>query len=261
MTTADRPDSGQSSRDDWRLPEEGTAVPPPADGGSREIRLTKDELVVLDWVLCTGSGLMMPPDIQSLREWHPFRIRIWSHVYIMELNPDNYPFGILFAVEEDDAEILLLAVPTTMTWGKDTDSGFNLKLKLSRMLLGTYEDESAIFQREAEEKLDRETKEAADKKLASAKTAVMSAYQKFTAAKQASEDSVEEIATQISQLREELETKLQGVRIEVDKRIKEQEARSETFEGTIAVAEQELKKAVEDEKEAEKEVENANSTK
>lgn len=98
-------------------------------GAPEEIRLNRDELMLLDWVLCTASSLMVPITDDLVDPWHEFRLRIW----------ETMPEG-LFSIEARDAKVLLTAVPTTFSWGTGEDCGFSLKTKLSQWLLGTYSD-------------------------------------------------------------------------------------------------------------------------
>jgi hypothetical protein len=153
-------------------------------GSPDSIRLTRGELLLLDWVLCTGSSLMAGVS-DDLMAWHVFRITLWEKM--PSLDPDvkrcenfnlpNHPgkgapetiecqlcrpsLGVMFNIEEVDAKVLLAVVPTTFTWGDGVDCGLSLKLKLSQRLLGTYIDPQ-IQQDIDDAEVERLAKEKAD---------------------------------------------------------------------------------------------------
>ena len=121
---------------------------------SDAIRLTRSELLLLDWVICSGSSLMAPIS-EDLMAWQDFRLQIWKALP----EPDEKSLGVMFEIGEIDAKVLLAAVPTTFSWGDGLDCGFTLKVKLAARLALTYidpqiqEDEDAR-QNEAENKTE-----------------------------------------------------------------------------------------------------------
>src|SRR3990167_2090536 len=121
--------SESSVVDDWTLPHQ-----------VETIRVTYGELITLDWVLCTASGLMVGRNLDELVEdWCSFRLDVWKALDSQGLT--DQPLGVLLPVTAAEAKVLLVVVPTTMTWGQSgEDYGYSLKMKLSQFLLGTYED-------------------------------------------------------------------------------------------------------------------------
>ena len=113
--------------------------------GVGAIRLTRNELLLLDWVLCLQSGLMVAVAEDIVGDWHDFRMRVWRGV--LDPGHDTEAEGVLFEVDETDAIVLLVVLPTSFNWGAE-DCGFSLKVKLATSLDGIYQD--PIIEREAQ---------------------------------------------------------------------------------------------------------------
>ena len=109
------------------------------------VRLTRGELLLLDWVLCTGSSLMAPI-ADDLFEWHDFRLSLWEAMPPLDA-PLKPSLGVLFSISETDAKIFLTTIPTTFSWGDGLDVGCSLKEKLAARLLGNYVDPQQGFGR------------------------------------------------------------------------------------------------------------------
>ena len=108
--------------------------------GSDQVRLTRNELLLMDWSLCTGSG-MMAPLVLDLLDWHRLRMEIWKAMPEPDAPlPAKPSLGVMFAMEETTAKLLLCAIPTSYEWGDGADCGFSLKVKLNDFLWGTYSD-------------------------------------------------------------------------------------------------------------------------
>ena len=107
--------------DDWTLPPTETTI-----------SLCYDEFLVLDWVLCAQSGLVQD-DVDNTFGWHSTRLECWRQV--IDLQGDTKALRAL-PLKPRDAQKLLRAVPTTLTWGDGVDHGFSLKIKLARFLMG-----------------------------------------------------------------------------------------------------------------------------
>lgn len=103
------------------------------------IRLTRGELLLLDWVLCTGSSLLAPIT-EDLMSWQDFRLVLWESMPEPDESGVRPSLGVMFDVGDIDAKVLLCAVPTTFSWGDGSDCGFSLKLKLAQRLSGKYTD-------------------------------------------------------------------------------------------------------------------------
>ena len=128
------------------------------------LRLTRGELLLLDWVLCTGSSLMSQITDDLVTSWHDFRLNLWEVMPRPDETGTRPSLGVLFSVSETDAKVLLVAVPTTFPGTDGADCGESLKIKLAERLLGSYVDPQ--MQRDLEdekEKEDASKDEAKDK--------------------------------------------------------------------------------------------------
>ena len=132
---------------------------PPSDR-VEQIRLVPTELLLIDWILCTGSSLLQMPMDELRDEWHMLRQSVWEAYFA-----NDEELGILFQLSEFQAKTLLTACPTTFAWGDGFDCGFSLKEKLARMLLGTYTDPTFTAKAEAEKKANERVITAAADKL------------------------------------------------------------------------------------------------
>ena len=168
-------------KDEWNLP--GT-------DRIETIRLMPMELLLIDWILCTGSSLLLAitDDLVSY-EWHTFRTYIWK-AFIdnrrivetpqgprIEAFPEE--LGTMCNLSESEAKVLLTACPTTFTWGDGLDCGLSLKTKIAQMLLGTYADPELTAQVEAEKKALEDTKSFVESKLKTAETNLSTAVKSY----------------------------------------------------------------------------------
>ncbi|NIR13698.1 MAG: hypothetical protein GWN86_07010 [Desulfobacterales bacterium] len=100
--------------------------------------LTIDELLLIDWALCSSSGCIPGASLQELQEWRPFRESLWEVIIDADfpgpnnVNPKPNPFD----VGPVNASILLPIIPTSFRWGTGPDCGFTLKIKLAKVIFG-----------------------------------------------------------------------------------------------------------------------------
>jgi hypothetical protein len=99
------------------------------------IKVTEDELLLLDWVMCSGSQLIPNAPLEDLvTNWSSFRVDVWKGISTINRFNKNLPVTENLAIDEFLARTLLALVPTTFRWGTGTDCGYELKLKLYRFL-------------------------------------------------------------------------------------------------------------------------------
>ena len=104
------------------------------------ISVTEEELLLLDWVICSGSSLIPSVTLEDLiTNWSSFRYDIWKGISAVNRNKQNNPAQSgsateLLPFDEFLARTLLALVPTTFRWGTGADCGYELKLKLYRFL-------------------------------------------------------------------------------------------------------------------------------
>ena len=158
-------------QNEWNLP--------PSDR-IETIRLLPMELLLIDWILCTGSSLLQLPMDELRDEWHMFRQSVWQAYF----TPDH-DMGIMFHLSEYEAKTLLTSCPTTFSWGDGQDYGLSLKSKLAKMLLGTYTDPALTARVEAEQKAQEDAILAAENKLKTATTNLTIAENALTLSKNA----------------------------------------------------------------------------
>ena len=169
MVMDDRPDNIPEDDKSWDLPFDGTQ-------GVGRVRLTQGELYVLDWVLSTGSQLLLSMTLDEVMVWKEFRLKVWTGILDSEHEDNN--LGVMTDITFEDAEILLAAVPTQMTWGDGVDYGQMLKRKLASYLLGTYEDEMILVSQAQQEKERSEVLDRLTAASSSAKKVLDAAEQK-----------------------------------------------------------------------------------
>ena len=163
----------QSNEKEWVLPE---AIPFRPVSNGLLVRFTRGELLLLDWVLCTGSSLMQRPVDELIKEWHDFRVALW--IAIGDKSHDEQEFGVLIPITESEAKVLLTTVPTTMTWGDGADVGVSVKTKLSQLLVGRYKDAFLLEQETKREKERDEAKQLAVDKLRATQRALSTATER-----------------------------------------------------------------------------------
>jgi len=117
---------------DWQLP--------PVES----INLTKEEFLLLDWVMGSASGLIIGATLEDLMErWAPLRFDVWKSIYDLEISRGISTAVYSLSMDDFTARVLLAVVPTTFRWGTGTDCGFSMKIKLYRFLIGERDGEHA----------------------------------------------------------------------------------------------------------------------
>ena len=112
----------QKPMDDWVLPPPGNII-----------RLTRDELLLIDHVLGSQTRLMMWEDLHDMvdNHWGDIRLGLWVAMRgIADWAHDTAPLE----VTRRDCATLLAACPTTFRWGPGPDCGESLKVKLAFVL-------------------------------------------------------------------------------------------------------------------------------
>ena len=106
--------------DDWGLPPIVAPVVP--------LVLTQGELLLVDWIICGASHLLLDTDLGDLvAKWEPLRLRCWQAI---GTNLASCPLEM----DTSEAHVVLAICPTTFRWGVGDDVGFSLKLKLAKYL-------------------------------------------------------------------------------------------------------------------------------
>ena len=104
------------------------------------ISLTEEELLLLDWVMCSGSALIPNASLEDLvTNWSSFRYDVWKCIHTINRQKKGVSTQLtgateVLAVDEFTARTLLAIIPTTFRWGTGADCGYDLKLKLYRFL-------------------------------------------------------------------------------------------------------------------------------
>jgi len=104
------------------------------------ITLTEEELLLLDWAMCSGSALIPSASLEDLvTNWSSFRYDVWKCISAINWQKKGVPTQLTgatesLALDEFTARTLLAIIPTTFRWGTGADSGYELKLKLYRFL-------------------------------------------------------------------------------------------------------------------------------
>ena len=120
------------------------------------ISVSEEELLLLDWVMCSASGLIPNASIEDLvTNWSAFRSDVLKAISSLNRQRKNNPQSLPTTVEAlpvDDftARTLLALVPTTFRWGTGLDCGYDLKLKLYRFLNKEVEPDANSTENEAD---------------------------------------------------------------------------------------------------------------
>ena len=108
------------------------------------IKVNDEELLLLDWVIGSASGLIPGATLDELMaNWSALRLDVWQHIYELKKLSSGSPPGAGCSLGMDDftARVLLAIVPTTFRWGTGPDCGYSIKMKLCRFLLGERDDD------------------------------------------------------------------------------------------------------------------------
>ena len=110
------------------------------------IKVNEDELLLLDWVVGSASGLIPGATLEDLMaNWSSLRLDVWQHIYELKKlqSSGSSTAGKELPLSMDDwtARTLLAIVPTTFRWGTGQDCGYSIKMKLCRFLIGERDDD------------------------------------------------------------------------------------------------------------------------
>ena len=100
------------------------------------IYLVRDELLLLDWILCGASRLLPNYELDYLISgWNDNRIEIWKLLEELSIH-EEIPTSCVFSMNDGTAKVILALCPTTFRWGTGIDCGYSLKTKVARFLRG-----------------------------------------------------------------------------------------------------------------------------
>lgn len=111
--------------------------------GGTVLRLTADELSLIDWLLCMYSHTFIG-DIDDYMKCHDLRMDVWECLDLLwDAALSRSKEGtVIMPMTESWAKVLLSLAPTTHRWGTGFDCGFSLKRKLFRYLKGVNTDDN-----------------------------------------------------------------------------------------------------------------------
>jgi hypothetical protein len=128
------------------------------------ITVTEEELLLLDWVMCSGSGLIPNAPLEDLvTNWAFFRFDVWKGISDLHRQVKGVPTeinGVLtqeLTIDEFTARALLAVTPTTFRWGTGVDCGYALKLKLYRFLSKEVEVDASIAENQTDSNSEDES--------------------------------------------------------------------------------------------------------
>mgnify|MGYP001562064603 CR=1 FL=1 len=110
---------------------------------SKTVVLSTDELLLLDWVMCSASRLIPEATVGELVvAWGGLRVEVWHCLSKVDLEQHDGEARAKaqhsIDLSESDAKTLLALIPTTFRWGTGVDCGYSLKMKLYRFLTNDY---------------------------------------------------------------------------------------------------------------------------
>ena len=121
------------------------------------ISVTEEELLLLDWVMCSGSGLIPSATLEELvTNWSAFRYDVWKGISALTKQRKGVPTEInrtiteSLTIDEFTVRTLLAIIPTTFRWGTGADCGYELKLKLYKFLSKEVEFDASSTENEAD---------------------------------------------------------------------------------------------------------------
>ena len=121
------------------------------------ISVTEEELLLLDWIMCSGSGLIPSATLEELvTNWSAFRYDVWKGISALTKQRKGVPTEINRAITESltidefTVRTLLAITPTTFRWGTGADCGYELKLKLYKFLSKEVEFDASSTKNEAD---------------------------------------------------------------------------------------------------------------
>ena len=121
------------------------------------ISVTEEELLLLDWIMCSGSGLIPSATLEELvTNWSAFRYDVWKGISALTKQRKGVPTEInrtiteSLTIDEFTVRTLLAIIPTTFRWGTGADCGYELKLKLYKFLSKEGEFDASSTKNEAD---------------------------------------------------------------------------------------------------------------
>ncbi len=121
------------------------------------ISVTEEELLLLDWIMCSGSGLIPSATLEELvTNWSAFRYDVWKGISALTKQRKGVPTEInrtiteSLTIDEFTVRTLLAIIPTTFRWGTGADCGYELKLKLYKFLSKEVEFDASSTENEAD---------------------------------------------------------------------------------------------------------------
>ena len=121
------------------------------------ISVTEEELLLLDWIMCSGSGLIPSATLEELvTYWSAFRYDVWKGISALTKQRKGVPTEINRAITESltidefTVRTLLAIIHTTFRWGTGADCGYELKLKLYKFLSKEVELDASNAENEAD---------------------------------------------------------------------------------------------------------------
>lgn len=106
-------------QNDWTLPV------------MKPLFLETGELLLLDWIMCTASNLILGADLDTLvHKYDDLRLKVWQAISTAKVMPAEIYLNM------DELEEFMALVPTTFRWGTGPDVGYTLKLKIAQGLMG-----------------------------------------------------------------------------------------------------------------------------
>ena len=121
------------------------------------ISVTEEELLLLDWIMCSGSGLIPNATLEELvTNWSAFRYDVWKGISALTKQRKGVPTEInrtiteSLTIDEFTVRTLLAIIPTTFRWGTGADCGYELKLKLYKFLSKEVELDASNAENEAD---------------------------------------------------------------------------------------------------------------
>ena len=121
------------------------------------ISVTEEELLLLDWIMCSGSGLIPSATLEELvTNRSAFRYDVWKGMSALTKQRKGVATEInrtiteSLTIDEFTVRTLLAIIPTTFRWGTGADCGYELKLKLYKFLSKEVEFDASSTKNEAD---------------------------------------------------------------------------------------------------------------
>jgi len=106
------------------------------------IKVNEEELLLLDWVIGSASGLIPGATLDELMtNWSFLRFDVWQHIRELKKLQSSSGKELPLSMDDWTARTLLAVVPTTFRWGTGQDCGYSIKMKLCKFLIGEKDDD------------------------------------------------------------------------------------------------------------------------